>query len=167
MKSALKKLIVIAAIAVVLGVGALIDLAVSRTYKIDFVSVNRLGEDGEPVESGGEVPADWGIADGSTVVRFVVRLTHNGKPVKGHTLYVRTNRNVLERTDTDADGTIVVNYRCYRGGKVTPVILTVRDEDNSVFVFVPAENSYTLQMSKGETAAGSGMTTDDIFYDID
>ncbi len=50
---------------------------------------------------------------------------------------------------------------------MTPVVLTVRDEDNSLFVFVPAEASYTLSMAAGEGGSGSGMTTDDIFYDID
>lgn len=169
MKSAVKKLIVIGCIVAVLCVGALIDFAISLTYKIEFVSVVRLTESGEPVTDGGEVPADWGIADGSTKVRFVVRVTHGGKPVSGHTLYVKTNRNVLERTDTDGEGIVTVDYRCYRAGtgKVTPVVLTVRDEDNSVFVFVPAEASYTLSMAAGEGESGSGMTTDDIFYDID
>lgn len=166
MKSVFKKLIVIAAIVAVLGAGALIDLGVSKAYKIEFVSVARLDENGQPVADG-EIPAACGIADGSTVVQFVVRLTRHGKPVSGHTLYVRTNRNVLERTDTDAEGQVVIHYRCYRGGAVSPVVLTVRDEDNSVFVFVPAEASYTLPMVKGEAEEGSGMTTDDIFYDID
>ena len=137
MKSAVKKLIVIGCIVAVLCVGALIDFAISLTYKIEFVSV--------------------------------VRLTESGKPVQGHTLYIKTNRNVLERTDTDGEGCVTVDYRCYRAGtgKVTPVVLTVRDEDNSLFVFVPAEASYTLSMAAGEGGSGSGMTTDDIFYDID
>ena len=116
MKSAVKKLIVIGCIVAVLCVGALIDFAISLTYKIEFVSVVRLTESGEPVTEAGEVPADWGIADGSTKVRFVVRVTHRGKPVRGHTLYIKTNRNVLERTDTDGEGFVTVDYRCYRAG---------------------------------------------------
>lgn len=139
MKSAVKKLIVIGCIVAVLCVGALIDFAISLTYKIEFVSVVRLTESGEPVTEAGEVPADWGIADGSTKVRFVVRVTHGGKPVQGHTLYIKTNRNVLERTDTDGEGCVTVDYRCYRAGngEGDAVVLTVRDEDNSLFVFVP------------------------------
>ncbi len=169
MNSVVKKLIVIAAIIAVLGVGALIDLGISKSYKIEFAQVVRLDENNEPVEDG-EIPANVGIADGSTRVRFVIRVTRHGKAVKGHTLYVKTNRNVLERTTTDEDGQIVVDYRCYRAsaGKVSPIILTVRDENNSVFVFVPAEASYTLEMTKPVSSdSGSGMTTDDIFYEID
>lgn len=167
MKSVFKKLIVIAAIAAVLGIGALVDLGISKSYKIEFVSVNRLTADGALDTDAEKAPVDWGIADGSTKVRFVIKVTRGGKPVSGHTLYVKTNRNVLERTDTGKDGTVVVDYRCYRGGKnVDDIILTVRDEDNSIFVFVPSEASYTLKMAKGEELEGSGMTTDDIFYDI-
>lgn len=168
MKSAVKKVVVIAALVAVLCLGALIDFVISKNYKIEFLSVVRLDENGEPVEDG-EIPSDWGIADGSTRVRFVIRVTRGGNPVGGHTLYVKTNRNILERTTTDESGRVVVDYRCYRAGtgEAAPVVLTVRDEDNSVFVFVPAEASYTLQMTGGGTSSDSGMTTDDIFYDID
>lgn len=169
MRSVVKKLVVIAAVIAVLCIGALIDLGISKSYKIEFTQVVRLDENGEPVEEGGEIPINYGIADGSTRVRFVISVTRGGKAVKGHTLYVKTNRNVLERTTTDDDGKIVVDYRCYRAGagRVTPIVLTVRDEDNSVFVFVPAEASYTLQMTAAaSSSSGSGMTTDDIFYEI-
>ena len=54
MKSAVKKLIVIGCIVAVLCVGALIDFAISLTYKIEFVSVVRLTESGEPVTEAGE-----------------------------------------------------------------------------------------------------------------
>lgn len=172
MKGVLKKLFVIACILAVIGVGALVDLFISMSYSIEFVSVTRLTEEGaEPVvdKDGNEVPLDWGIADGSTKVRFVIRVTRNGKPVDGHTLYVKTNRNVLERIDTDENGEVTIDYRCYKGskGNVTPIVLTVRDEDNSLFVFVPKTESYTLPMAEATTLGGSGMTTDDIFYDID
>lgn len=171
MKNVLKKLIVIVSIVVVIGIGALIDLGISKGYDIEFVSVTRLTEEGAAPAldvDGNEIPEDWGIADGSTKVRFVIRVTHYGKPVEGHTLYVKTNRNVLERVDTNEDGTVTVDYRCYRGakGKVTPITLTVRDEDNSVFVFVPAKATYVLQMAEAKAESSSGMTTDDIFYDI-
>ena len=53
MKSAVKKLIVIGCIVAVLCVGALIDFAISLTYKIEFVSVVRLTESGEPVTEAG------------------------------------------------------------------------------------------------------------------
>ena len=171
MKSALKKLCVIVGIVVVLLVGALVDLIISKTYDFEFVSVERLTEAGAETvldKDGNVIPSDWGIADGRTYVRFVIRLTRNGKPVKGHTLYVKTKRNVLGRVTTDENGLVTVDYRCYKGreGNVKDVVLTVRDEDNSVFVFVPTTESYTLKMAEVKLESGSGLKTDDIFYDI-
>ena len=171
MKGVLKKLFVIACILAVIGVGALVDLFISMSYSIEFVSVTRLTEEGADSvvdKDGNEIPLDWGIAVGATKVRFVVRVTRNGKPVDGHTLYVKTNRNVLEGIDTDENGEVTVDYRCYKGskGNVTPIILTVRDEDNSLFVFMPKTASYTLPMAEVTMLSGSGMMTDDIFYDI-
>ncbi|MBQ9710423.1 MAG: hypothetical protein IJV67_07365 [Clostridia bacterium] len=168
----LKKLIIIIAIIAVCGVGALIDYFISLSYDINFVSVERLSETDDVVldENGNEIPADWGIADGQTKVRFVIQLTRNGKPIADHTLYVKTNRNVLERTTTDKNGMIVIDYRCYRAngsGAPAPITLTVRDEDNSVFVFVPRTASYVLNMARVKTSEGSGMVTDDIFYDLE
>lgn len=172
MKSALKKLCVIVGIVVVLLVGAFVDLLISKTYDLEFVSVERLVGEGTGIvldKDGNEVPSDWGIADGQTYVRFVIRLTRNGKAVDGHTLYIKTNRNVLGRMTTDENGLVTVDYRCYKGtaDNVKDIVLTVRDEDNSVFVFVPRTESYTLPMAEAREAAGSGMTTNDVFYDID
>lgn len=169
MKSIVKKLLVILGVAVVLAAGALVDWFISMSYEIEFVSVERLSEEPAYDEEGNEIPLNWGIADGQTQVRFVVKLTRNGKAVQGHTLYVKTNRNVLERIDTDEQGMAVIDYRCYKGraGNVTPIVLTVRDEDNSVFVCVPKTQSYTLQMAEAVVESGSGMKTDDIFYDIE
>ena len=171
MKSAVKKLCVILGIVAVLLVGAFVDLLISKTYDFEFVSVERLvDENTENIldKNGNEIPDDWGIADGQTYVRFVIRLTRNGKAVNGHTLYIKTNRNVLGRMTTDENGLVTVDYRCYKGvaGNIKDVILTVRDEDNSVFVFVPRTESYTLPMAEVKEATGTGMTTNDIFYDI-
>ena len=165
----LKKLIIVVAIIALCGVGALIDYFIAQTYEFEFVSVERVSEAPVYDENGQEVPIDTGIADGSTRVKIVVKLTQNGNPVSGHTLYIKTNRNVLGRMVTDENGNVVIEYRCYKatGSKpVTPITLSVRDEDNSVFVFVPATGEYVLKMIKGNQVQGSGMTTDDIFYDI-
>lgn len=66
MKSAVKKLIVIGCIVAVLCVGALIDFAISLTYKIEFVSVVRLTESGEPVTEAARCPP---IGGSRTAVR--------------------------------------------------------------------------------------------------
>ena len=172
MKPFLKKLICIFAIVAVFAFGALVDWLISLSYDIEFVSVTRLTEEGEEVPldvNGNEIPEDSGIADGKTTVRFVIRLTQNGKNVEGHTLYIKTNRNILGRVTTDENGLVTIDYRCYRGrpGNVTPIVLTVKDEDNSVFVVVAKKESYTLPMAEIDTKVeGSGMTTNDIFYDI-
>ncbi len=166
MKSALKKLIVIGAIIAVLGAFALVDVVIRSSYKIEFVSVTRLEEEGKERE---DLPLNCGITDGTTNVRFVIRVSRGNKRVEGHTLYIKTNRNVLSRLVTDENGEVVIDYRCYRTvdpAKVEPVTLSVRDESNSVFIFVPAEESYVLQMALGESGPQSSMTTNDIFYDI-
>ncbi len=164
---AVKKLIVIGAIVLVICLGALVDFFISLSYDIEFVSVQRMGE---PMydEEGNEIPPDTGVADGETQVRLLIRVTHNGDPVEGHVLYVRTNRNVIGRFTTNADGEAEVFYRCYRAGsrEVTPVLVSVEDEDNSVFVAVAAKAEYTLQMAKPTGSGDGGMTTDDIFDEI-
>lgn len=169
MKSIFKKLIALAAVVLVFGVLALIDLAVSKSYKLEFLSVTRLSEEEVLDGKGDPLPEDWGVADGSTRMLITVRLTRGGKPVEGHTLYVKTNRNVLERSVTDGEGIVVINYRCYRasGGSADPITLSVRDENNSVFIFVPATAEWVINMVAPVRDSGSGMTTDDIFYDVE
>ncbi len=166
MKAALKKLIVIVCICAFVGVLAVVDLLIKNSYEIEFVSVERQDTAEQSYQ---EIPLDHGVADGTSVMRFVVRVTRNGKPVDGHTLYVKTNRNVLSRIKTDENGEVVIDYKCYKAtrfSQVSPIELTVRDEDNSVFVFNPAEKTYTLPMDWVGQEFNSSMTTNDIFYDI-
>lgn len=164
-----KKLIVIGVLVAILLLGALADFIISLTYEIEVVSVQRQGDpvytaEGEPLAE------DIGVADGETYVQFVVRVTQGGAARQGHTLYVKTNRNIVGRVITDENGYAQFSYRCYRAGTndpADPVTVTVRDENNSFFIFVPAEQSYSLEMVKPASGdEGSGMTTDDIFYDI-
>ncbi len=170
MKGFLKKLAVIVGIIAVIACGAGIDAIIASTYKIEFTEVKRLGDETVIGADGKEVPEEYGIADGTTYVRFVIKLTRHGNPVPGHVLYVKTNRNILERTATDENGIITVDYRCYKAATAeaaAPVTLTVKDENNSVFVTVPATGEYVLQMVKPVNNTGSGMKTDDIFFPID
>lgn len=163
-----KKLVVIGAILLVIALGALIDFLISLSYKIEFVTIERQGE-AVYDEDGQELPADTGVADGETRMRFVVRVTQNGRPKSGHTLYVRTNRNVIGRVTTNENGEAEFIYRCYRAGSggADDVLVTVEDEDNSVFVAVSATAEYTLAMAEPASGGdGGNMTTDDIFYDI-
>ena len=168
MKAFLKKTAVILGIVAVLGILALVDTVISKTYAFELLSVERIS-DGPVYDAYGEpVPSDWGVADGQTKVVFSVLLTRNGKPVSGHVLYAKTNRNVIGRIATDENGVAVIEYRCYKGNKsnVKPVTLSLRDEDNSVFITVSARAEYVLQMAAPAVENGNGMMTDDIFYDI-
>lgn len=169
MNAALKKLAVVLALAALTGVLALVDLGISKTYSFELVSLARASDEVVLDRDGNEVPPDVGIADGTTRMIFTVRLTHGGKAVSGHTVYVKTDRNVVGRFVTDGDGLVEIEYRCYKGSKnnLKPVTLTVRDENNSVFVFVPTTAEYTLGMVLPETDGGERMLTDDIFYEID
>ena len=80
-------------------------------------------------------------------------------------------RQILLRQATDENGELVVDYTCYKArksDKITPIILTVTDEDNSIFITVPARVEYTLQMIRApEEASDDGMKTDDIFYPLE
>lgn len=169
MKSVLKKLIVLLGIVAVIALGAGVDAIIAASYKIDFIKVERLGDEKVTDSEGNELAPDIGVADGTTYVRFVIKLTRGGVPVQGHVLYVKTNRNILERKATDENGEIVVDYRCYKASSTeiaAPVTLTVKDENNSVFVAVPATNNYVLKMVKPHKSSGSGMKTDEIFFPI-
>ena len=169
MKSVWKKLIALGAIVAAFAVGYGIDSIVASTYDLEVIAVERQEETPALDEEGNPIPADIGIADGQTIVHFTIRLTRGDDPIEGHTLYVKTNRNVLARVVTDESGQAVVSYKCYRARKsaaAEPIILTVTDEDNSVLITVPAKTEYTLQMRKPVDQSDDGMKTDDVFYPI-
>ena len=144
-----------------------IDSIIAKTYNIEYVSVSRNDTTAIYDEKGNEIPLDVGICDGNTTVAFVVKLIHNNKPVKNHVLYVKTNRNVIGRLRTDEDGIIRFDYRCYLATSPIDVKFNIVDEDNSIFIYAPASSDYTLKMIAPIGEANSGMTTDDIFYNID
>ena len=169
MKSAVKKLLVIAAIVLVFLLGFGIDAIIAQTYDIAFVAVARPGAADLPDENGQPIPMTAGVADGRTHVLLTVRLTRGGKPVEGHVLYIKTNRNVLARIKTDENGEALVDYTCYKArkrDKAENVTFTVTDEDNSVFITVSAKAEYELEMRKPFEDDSDGMKTDDVFYPI-
>ena len=171
MKSYVKKLIAICAIIAVFAIGYGIDTIIASTYDLTVVSAVRQEETPLLDDAGNPVPENVGVADGMTHVLFTIRLTRGGDPVEGHVLYVKTNRNILLRQATDENGELVVDYTCYKARRdddITPIILTVTDEDNSVSITVPARVEYTLQMIRApEEADDDGMKTDDIFYPLE
>lgn len=167
MKGIIKKLIVIAIIIAVILVGYGIDSIIAKSYSIDFVSVERVNKDEVLDENGNEIPLNVGISDGSTKVGIKAKVTRHNKPVANHILYVKTNRNIIGRLTTNENGEIDFEYRCYLASSASDVIFTITDEDNSLFVFVPATGIYTLKMvAPTSSKPSSGMTTNDIFFDL-
>ncbi len=169
MKSVLKKLIVLFSIVLLFVVGYGVDAIIARTYRLEVVSAVRQEDTPYLDEEGDPVPADVGIADGKTHVLFTIRLTRGGKPVSGHVLYVKTNRNILLRAQTDENGELKVDYTCYKArlrDQVMPITLTVTDENNSVFITVPAKTEYILKMRRPVQEESGGMKTDEIFYPL-
>lgn len=169
MKPFVKKLIAIGVVILVFLLGFAIDAVIATTYHLEVVSAVRQEDTPLLDEDGNAVPPDVGVADGKTHVLFTIRLTHYGKPVKGHVLYVKTNRNILVRAATDENGELLVDYTCYKArlrDPATPIILTATDENNSVFITVPAKTEYTLQMRKPAAEDDGGMKTDEIFYPL-
>lgn len=147
-----KRLLIVVLIAALIAALAGVDAAIASAYRFELVRAT----------------PEFGVADGTTVVSVTVRLLRGERTVEGHTLYVITDRGRLGRYTTDADGEVTVEYRCYRASqstKITDVTVRFADEDNSVFVYVPAEFSYTIPM-KASGGGEDGMLVDDIFYDV-
>lgn len=166
MKPLFKKLIGIGILAALIGAGSLFDAIRAATFSVDFLSATRVEETPTLDEEGKPIPSDVGISDGVTKVDFVVRVTHYGNPSAGHVLYIKTNRGIVGRMATDGEGYVRFRYDCYYSLTPKDVVFTASDENNSVFVMIPATGSYTLKMI-GSTGNSSGMTTDDIFFPIE
>lgn len=166
MRPVFRKLIAIGSIAAVVGAGWLFDWVRSTTFTVEFTKVERVGDTPRYDEEGEELPVNVGVCDGDTKMNISIRVTHYGDGVSDHVLYVKTNRGVIGRMTTDADGYVNFTYDCYYSLTASDVVFTANDENNSVFVMVPASGSYTMKMVAFAGDPG-GMTTNDIFFDID
>ena len=166
MKPVYKKLIGIGILAALLGAGTLFDAIRAKTFSVDFLSATRVEETPSLDAEGNAIPSDVGITDGVSKVDFVLRLTRHGNGVPEHVLYIKTNRGVIGRMTTDEEGYVRFRYDCYYSLTPKDVVFTAKDENNSVFVMVPATGSYTLKMV-GSSGNSSGMITDDIFYPVE
>ena len=166
MRPVFKKLIVIGALATLVLAGFAFDSIWSKTFEISFDTPYRVEEDPYIDAEGHVVPSDVGITDGSTVMALRARLTHFGKGEANHVLYVKTNRSVVGRFTTDAEGYIDFTYNCYYASSApTDVVFTARDESNSIFVAVYAVGSCSMEMRLPSRLPEGSMTTNDIFYD--
>lgn len=166
MKPFVKKLIIIGSIALAVLAGFAFDSIWAKSYQVTFATAERLSLDAIYDEDGNPVPKDVGISDGTTKMKMSLQLTHNGGGVSGHVLYIKTNRNVIGRMTTDKDGYINFQYDCYYSLEAKDVTFTADDENNSLFVYVPASGEYHLKMISPGSSSSSGMTTTDIFYEV-
>lgn len=167
MKSVWKKCIAILSLGGVLGSMALFDWVRSSTYEVAFLSAVRQGDKPLYDETGALIPKDVGITDGATKVDFTLRVSKGGKGVPNHVLYIRTNRGTVGRIPSDAEGYVRFTYDCYYATVAKDVVFTANDEDNSIFVSIPATGSYTLKMVASSSGEGGGLTTNDIFHDLE
>lgn len=168
MHSALKKLIIIAGIGAALFAGYVADSIIVKSYSIDVLSIRRSGDENMLDANDEVVPLDCGVTDGETKVTMNLLLTRNGNPVSGHTMYVITNKNVIGRFITDENGQISVDYRCYKANNakaVKDITVSVKDENNSVFVSVPCKTSFVITMKQAKQNENI-MKTDDFFFDV-
>ncbi len=97
------------------------------------------------------------IADGQTTERIRVKLTKDGEPVVGHTIYLYASNGTLpqSRFVTDEDGIIEFRYYpyVYYNDELTPledVTIYLQDESNSLIFMVCAEDEFTFKVEKPE-----------------
>lgn len=147
-----KKLIVLGCIALVFSLCLLSDFIISKTYSYEVISSS-------PQE---------GKADGNTVVSIKFRLTKGGKGIKNHNIYAITDKGRIGRRTTDSEGYFIIDYRCYAATSeknVKDIVITLYDEDNSIFIYVPATYYFTVKMLPPDDFDDGGGTVDDIFFD--
>ena len=150
-----KKLIGFGIFCLIIGVLFLFDFFRSRLYTIDLVDV-----------SPNPVPAD-----GNTLVTLKVRLTRGKKPVQNHDLYTVSLDGgvfVVYRSRTNSGGEAVFEYYPYQVSgtyALRDIRFRIRDESNSVFFEIGAENTFIVKAIAGETKAASegGLKLSDIF----
>lgn len=138
----IKKKWIVAAACVALLAGAYVaDVIRAKQYEYELVDVS----------------SSKLIADGQSTVRITVKLSKDGKPVEGHTLYLYASNGTLPaaRCVTDVDGLITFKYYpyVYLNDELTPledVTIYLQDESNSLFFMVPAEAWYTFPVVKPE-----------------
>ena len=166
MKPVFKKLIAIGALSALVLSGFVFDLIWSHSFEIKFDTPVRIEEKPYIDAEGHVVPSDVGISDGATTMAMRATLTHFGKGKANHTLYIKTNRDVVGRFISDENGVVEFTYNCYYASKdPEDVVFTARDESNSIFVAVYATGTCSMEMRLPSRLPEGSMTTNDIFFD--
>jgi hypothetical protein len=130
-----------------------VDLAISKLYTVDLVSVAPL-----PI-----------TADGVTPVILDVSLTRGGKPIGGHDIYALSLDGGLfaaYRQRTSADGKVQFTYYPYRVSSITPlhdVRFQFINESNSIFLEVGASGEFLVPVVESQADPESYATNSDIW----
>jgi hypothetical protein len=138
---------------VVIGALFLFDLGRSKLFTITPIEVNP-----SPIP-----------ADGTSPVSIKVKLTRGAKPVEGHDLYILSldgGSFAAYRIRTDTMGEVVYTYYPYRVNSAYPlrdIRFNVRDESNSVFLEINAENTFTVPAVEAGAYRESTLKMSDIF----
>lgn len=146
MRDAIKRklwlIIVLFVIIAAIGGAYIYDVVQSNAYEYELVSVS----------------SKTIVADGLSTVRISVKLSRDGKPVEGHTIYLYASNGTLpaSRCVTDVDGVITFRYYpyVYLNDELTPledVTIYLQDESNSVFFMLCAEAEFVFPVEKPET----------------
>jgi hypothetical protein len=132
----------------------LFDFILSKQYLIELIGVSS-----NPI-----------VADGSTPVNFLIKLTRRGgEPVEGHDIYALSmdgGQFQAYRKKTDSRGGVSFTYFPYLASKTNPlhdIRFEFRDESNSVFIEVNAKNIFTISAVEGQAVRKSAFTLKNIF----
>jgi hypothetical protein len=148
-----KKFLGVLVFCAVTGVLFLFDLGRSKLFSIELLEVNP-----SPIP-----------ADGTSTVTLRARLTRGGRPVEGHDLYALSldgGNFAAYRINTDNAGEAVFTYHPYRVSATFPlkdIRFNIRDESNSFFFEINAENTFTVPAIEVETYTESKIKMSDIF----
>lgn len=132
----MKKLLIMLGIALFFGVLALIDTGIAKSYTIEVI----------------DITPEYGVTDGKNPVSFTVRLMQGGEPIEGHDISVtRLNGGKMNsyKKTTDEQGLVSFEYYPFKTSKYIPLQdarLLLRDESNSIFIYVPAELEFTIKL---------------------
>jgi hypothetical protein len=131
----------------------LFDFARAKLFTIDIVSV---------------VPSPI-PADGATPVSVRVKLTRRNAPLEGHDLYIVSldgGKFAANRIRTNSKGEVEYTYFPYRVSSTYPlhdIRFQIRDESNSIFLEVNAEEIFTVKAIEVKEFTQSKFNMDDIF----
>jgi hypothetical protein len=133
------KYTVIAALALILGFMWAYDAIRAKSYTVELSHIDTTTP----------------VADGATPVNMKIKVTRNGKPQAGHSIFILPldgGKFFAYRAVTDETGQASFIYYPYRATALMPaktVHIQAVDESNSTFIEVNAKLVFSLDLVKG------------------